>query len=499
MALNFSDADKEKYITGQYLKEIKLYFPQLNLTVLNDEIYEESLSLEEAIFDGNSALSIIGCISNRFSIDIRNKGVKLKKKNIQVSIRIDGGEWQRIFTGYVDSVENVRDRSYQKLMCFDVLYKYSDKNFYNTYAALNFPITIKTLRDAIFSYIGIQQQVTDLANDTVTISKTIEDGELAVIDALRAVCQMNGVFGKIDAYGIFKYVDVTVSQEIMPYPNLIYPDQAYPASGRGDFNYIDSYREGSLWFDDYSLAELTGVTVRDGISDTEYGSYGSTGNMLLIEGNIWCNGLGQSVKNTIAHNIFEKVRYIAYQPFNVTVPGLPYIECGDSITLYVYDYSSGEPETVVMAFSVLTRYLKGMQWMTDAYDAKGNEYQPEVIPIERSSGGNSRDVEQVKKDVSELQTEVSGKQNFINSDLLVPTGSGSTGDLCFYSPNGDGDNRKDLYRYENGHWVEIFPVNVITDAVTPTTIGKLRNIVISNYDIGAGAQLDEGTIYLVVD
>ena len=39
MALNFPDADKEKYITGQYLKEIKLYFPQLNLTVLNDEIY----------------------------------------------------------------------------------------------------------------------------------------------------------------------------------------------------------------------------------------------------------------------------------------------------------------------------------------------------------------------------------------------------------------------------------------------------------------------------
>ena len=400
MALNFSDADKEKYITGQYLKEVKLYFPQLNLTVLNDEIYEESLSLEEAIFDGNSALSIIGCISNRFSIEIRNKGVKLKKKDIQVSIRIDGGEWQRIFTGYVDSVENVRDRSYQKLMCFDVLYKYSDKNFYNTYAALNFPITIKTLRDAIFSYIGIQQQVTDLANDTVTISKTIEDGELAVIDALRAVCQMNGVFGKIDAYGIFKYVDVTVPQEIMPYPNLIYPDQAYPASGRGDFNYIDSYREGSLWFDDYSLAELTGVTVRDGISDTEYGSYGSTGNMLLIEGNIWCNGLNQSVKNTIAHNIFEKVRYIAYQPFNVTVPGLPYIECGDSITLYVYDYSSGEPETVVMAFSVLTRYLKGMQWMTDTYDAKGNEYQPEVKPVSYQSN--------TEQQITIIENEISG-------------------------------------------------------------------------------------------
>ena len=68
MALNFSDSDKAKYMTGQYKKEIKLHFPQLSLTVLNEEIYEESFSLQEAIFDGNAELSVIGCISNRFAV-----------------------------------------------------------------------------------------------------------------------------------------------------------------------------------------------------------------------------------------------------------------------------------------------------------------------------------------------------------------------------------------------------------------------------------------------
>ena len=274
MALNFSDADKEKYITGQYLKEIKLYFPQLNLTVLNDEIYEESLSLEEAIFDGNSALSIIGCISNRFSIEIRNKGVKLNKKDIQVSIRIDGGTWQRIFTGYVDSVENVRDRSYQKLMCFDVLYKYSDKNFYNTYAALNFPITIKTLRDALFTFIGVTQETITLVNDTVSIEQTIDDGELAVIDVVRAICQMNGVFGKICADGVFRYVDISIPSKFLPYPSdEIFPgSDVYPADGMHDTIYIDKYR--NVKFEDYELANITGVTVRDGTSDINYGQAG---------------------------------------------------------------------------------------------------------------------------------------------------------------------------------------------------------------------------------
>ena len=39
MAVNYTDSDKAKYMTGQYLKEIKLHFPEINLTVLNNEIY----------------------------------------------------------------------------------------------------------------------------------------------------------------------------------------------------------------------------------------------------------------------------------------------------------------------------------------------------------------------------------------------------------------------------------------------------------------------------
>lgn len=499
MAINYTNADKAKYMTGQYLKEIKLRFPQIGLTLFNDEIYSESLSLEESIFDGNGELSVIGCISNRFSIEIRNQGVSLKNKAIEVQIRIDGGSWNDLFTGYVDSVETVRDRSYQKLQCYDALYQYQDKNFFPKYNTLPSSFTVKTLRDAFFNYLSVSQESTTLVNDAIVLNKNIEDGEIACIDVIRAICQMNGVFGKIDASGTFRYIDLTMPSEFLPYPddNLFPDDDLYPSKNTGETIYIDKYR--NIKYEDYELASITGVTVRDGASDTEYGQAGTSGNMLLIEGNMLCSGLDALTKTSIAGGVLSKAETWVYQPFEATSVGLPFVNCGDAVAYYVYDYSSGEPVTHVMGFSVMSRYLKGIQWMTDTYSARGDEYQPEVIPVDRSGGGNSKEVEQIKQDVSELQTEVSGKQNFINSDLLVPTGSGSTGDLCFYSPNGDGDNRKDLYRYENGHWVEIFPVNVITDAVTPATIGKLRNIVISNYDIGAGAQLDEGTIYLVVD
>ena len=419
MALNFSDSDKAKYMTGQYKKEIKLYFPQLSLTVLNEEIYEESFSLQEAIFDGNAELSVIGCISNRFGIEIRNQGVQLKGQDIQVSVRIDNGSWQRVFTGYVDSAPKARDRSYQKLECYDKLHKFEDKNIFSVYNALTFPVKVKTLRDAIFNHFGITQDSVALVNDNVYLVKTVEDGELAFIDVVRPICQMNGVFGKVDAYGVFKYVQITLPSEVLPYPSGFYPGELYPVAEGSETVYIDKYRDGTLSFEDYELAAITGVTVRDGTSDTEYGQYGNAGNMLLIEGNILCQGLSQATKNTIAQNIFDKVKYCVYRPFSVTNPGLPYIECGDAIAYYVYDYSSGEPVTIIMGCTVMSRYLKGIQWMTDTFEARGDEYQPEVKPVS-VEGDTEQQINNIENNISNINNQMSGMSQAITNlqDLI---------------------------------------------------------------------------------
>lgn len=455
MAINYSDTDKAKYMTGQYLKEIKLYFPEIGLTVLNDDIYSESLSLEESIFDGNGELSVIGCISNRFGIEIRNQGTQLKNKAIKVSIRIDGGSWNDLFTGYVDSVETVRDRSYQKLQCYDALYKYQNKNFWAYYDTLTFPVTIKDLRDEIFFCMGnLEQETITLVNDDISIPKTIEDGEIAVIDALRAVCQMNGVFGKIDASGVFKYVDVDLPSEFLPYPDdELYPNaDLYPANPSQETIYIDKYR--TITYEDYEVARITGVTVRDGSSDVNSGTYSTVlfPNTLLIEGNIWCNGLAKATKETIAENIYSKVHDIVYPPFDVVSVGLPYVECGDAVAFYVYDYSTGSPVTHMMFFSVMSRYLKGIQWMTDQYTARGDQYQPEVIS---ELGQTESDINNIKTEIEKTQENLRNKQNYIDEDLLVPSGSGEEGDLCFYGAG----QFKGLYRYENNTWVKVLFIN----------------------------------------
>ena len=414
MALNFSDSDKAKYMSGKYYKEIKLYFPELSLTVLNDEIYEESLELIEAIFEGNAELSIIGCISNRFNIEIRNQGVQLKNKKIQVSARIDGGSWKKIFTGYVESAPKARDRSYQKLSCYDELHRNEKKDVFSAYNALNFPVTIKTLRDAIFSYVGITQESVTLPNDSIQIVKTVEDGELAFIDIARSVCQINGVFGKVNANGVFGYKQNTTPSEVLPYPSGFYPGELYPVAEGGETIYIDKYRDGSISFEDYEVAAITGVTVRDGTSDTEYGQYGTSGNMLLIEGNILCRGLSQATKNTIAQNIYNKVKNCVYRPFTAANPGLPFVECGDAIAYYVYDYSSGEPVTIIMGCNVMSRYLKGIQWMTDTFSARGDEYQPEVKPVSLE-GDTEQQINNIENNISNINNQMSGMSQAISS------------------------------------------------------------------------------------
>ena len=474
MALNFSDSDKAKYMTGQYKKEIKLYFPQLSLTVLNEEIYGESLSLEEAIFDGNGELSIVGCISNRFSIEIRNQGVQLKNKTIQVSIRIDNGSWNQIFTGYVDSVETVRDRSYQKLQCYDALYKYQDKNFFNTYDGLAFPVTIKTLRDALFTFIGVTQETITLVNDTVSIEQTIEDGELAVIDVIRAICQMNGVFGKMGADGKFHYMDIKVPSEFLPYPSdELFPGaDLYPSDSTQETVYIDKYR--NITYEDYEVAQITGVTVRDGTGDENYGEAGSSGNVLLIEGNMFCNGLNQDVKEAIATAILSKVDVCVYTPFEAETVGLPYLECGDAIAFYVYDYSSGTPVTHIMGFTIMSRYLKGIQWLTDRYAARGAEYQPEVIPIDRS-GANNKQIDQIKSEVSGLEktvaqqaVDIAGKQDFIDVDLLEPTWDAPEGHITLNELSSPTGKFYRWYRREDNTW---YRMNFCLTGTTDLTPG----------------------------
>ena len=478
--IQITDAEKRKWESGRYLKELKVYFPSINLTLDNDDIYSESMSLKESLFDGNGALEISGCVSSSFSVEIRHQAQELKNQSIIASIRIDNNNWLTLFRGYVDSVETVRDRSYQKIQCYDALSQYANKNVFLAYNNLNDTFTVKQLRNALFNAVGITQKVQSLPNDSVTLVKTIDSGEIAFIDAVKAVCQINGMFGVINRSGVFEYRQMSTWEDYLPYPsNDLFPsDDVYPGVLNSmSHEYIDAYQ--SIKYEDYKVASIDKVVIRDTSSDESEGSYGTGNNALYITGNIFLEGLTGITKDTIAENLFNVVWYNEYRPFDAVNLGRPYLEVGDAVTYYVYDYSSGSPVVNIMSYTILTRTLKGIQWLRDEYSAAGEQYQPE-IKLE-SSGSQSSAINSMKDDIKSIQNAVndlaSGKQDFIDLDILEPTWNASEGHITLNKTQTTSGYVYQWYRREGNQWQKMhvaqFSTQDIEPGVTPLPTGEI--------------------------
>lgn len=480
--LPIPDSEKTKWGSGQYLKELRIIFPDIQRVIYNDEIYGESMTLKESLFDGNGAINVSGCISSQFSIEIRHSLNAYVGQRIIAEIRIDGGAWRQLFSGYVDSVETVRDRSYQKLSCYDVIQYKGSTNVISAYESLNDTFTVKQLRDAVFTYLRINQKTQTLPNDLAVLAKNTELTELAAIDVMRALCQMNGMFGIINRDGQFEYRKLFFFYDKLPYPSdeLFPASDLYPGEVSEDCHeYIDAYE--SVKYEEYEVEPITKVTVRDSSSDEQAAEYGTGTNNYLIEGNPLLSGALYSDKEFIAHNVYTTFAGLSFRPFDTNVIGRPYIEVGDAVSLYIYDYSSGEPVTVLLTFNILTRNLKGIQWLKDNYTANGAQYQPEV-KIERTSGSDAAAIDSIKNDIKEIDDEIdalnSGKQDFIDLDIQVPTWESTEGHITINKlQETAGGSVYQGYRMEDGEWVKMlvaqFSQTDLTPGETPLGTGEI--------------------------
>ena len=480
--LPIPDNEKTKWGSGQYLKELRIIFPDIQRVIYNDEIYGESMTLKESLFDGNGAINVSGCISSQFSIEIRHSLNAYVGQRIIAEIRIDGGAWRQLFSGYVDSVETVRDRSYQKLSCYDVIQYKGSTNVISAYEGLNDTFTVKQLRDAVFTYLRINQKTQTLPNDLAVLAKNTELTELAAIDVMRALCQINGMFGIINRDGQFEYRKLFFFYDKLPYPSddLFPASDLYPGEVSEDgHEYIDAYE--SVKYEEYEVEPITKVTVRDSSSDEQAAEYGTGTNNYLIEGNPLLSGALYSDKEFIAHNVFTTFAGLSFRPFDTNVIGRPYIEVGDAISLYIYDYSSGEPVTVLLTFNILTRNLKGIQWLRDNYTANGAQYQPEV-KIERTSGSDAAAIDSIKNDIKEIDDEIdalnSNKQDFIDLDIQVPTWESTEGHITINKlQETTGGSVYQGYRMEDGGWVKMlvaqFSQTDLTPGETPLGTGEI--------------------------
>lgn len=381
---------RNKYMEGQGTKKLLLSFPELGLTVTNSNIITESMALTESLFDGDS-IEWVGCISSVFEIELKDITQDLKDKRIIVTIDTDNDNHPiRLFTGYVDSVTNRIADHYKKIVCYDDLYYLANNvDIAEHYNSFEFPLSLEFMRKGLLGFLHIDQEDVTLPSDGLFVDRQYQPTTMPALDTIKHICQCNGKFGIFGRDGKFHYKDI----------------------GKTSVENISYYK--SMEYEDYVIDAVDGVLVRDDEQDPGIG-YGAGRNVYIIQGNIWSYGLDDETKGAMAQYIAQTLGNSTYQPFEADVPGLPFIEVGDKVTFTVKDHITGN--ATQKQFVIMSRTLKGIQYMTDTFTAYGEKDQRifvsdigthlDLIPEEDYSELEER-IEDVEQSVEDLGGSVS--------------------------------------------------------------------------------------------
>lgn len=395
--MQISSHTKQLYKDDSIHKYIKLQFPELRITINNDQIYSESLSLKESMME-RSSVEFVGCIASCFKIKVHDIKKDIKGKRIIATIWTDGSEDEPIelFDGVVDSCIRDSNKRSKEITAYDKLYTAGNTDVANWYQSLRFPITIGEFRHSLFRYLRINEEPIDLANDNIAVEKIYDPKTLQALTVLKSICQINGVMGIINRKGNFEYRILSDIVKV-PYPSLtLFPSNTLFPAQQGEVapntpdddieaELVAYYR--SLDFEEYTVRPVDRVVIRDNEDDTGV-SYGSGENKYIIQNNMFAKKLDEYSKQTMARNIYNNIEGVEFTPFNSTNNGFPWLECGkDAISCQVYNYDFDETKPVSeknlqfidKTFYVLNRDLSGVQALKDNYNVSGDEYQSEFI------------------------------------------------------------------------------------------------------------------------
>lgn len=404
---------KSAYFDESENKHLIVTFPEINLTLTRSQIRKETMEIKEAILDQES-IEFVGCIASQFKLQISSIKKKLKGKKIEVSIYTDSTSDKpvKLFSGIVDSDERTGNKRSKEIKAYDMMYSLADTDvttWFKTqvaYLKMGKKLTIKKFRNDLFVFLGIAQKKRTLANDSFSIKQLVnmvdnneedadeeEQEKIYALDLIKAICQINGVFGIINRNGEMDYRRLGVEDEDDgAYPGVDPNDKTnglylpfVPGIGVTDIitdsTFYPSYK--SVTYEDYDVHGITKVYVRQS-EDTKAGYAGSDKKYkYIVQGNRFTLGTTKEEKREIATAILNKVQGVTYTPYTAECTGLPFLEVGDPVQFCVYDFEESDRQKkdvfTLKSFYVLSRTLKGIQSLTDTLTAQGEEKQRRFV------------------------------------------------------------------------------------------------------------------------
>lgn len=401
---------KNAYKSDSSHKELEIRIPDASIVLTNEDIVAESLELKEAI-ENSGNLSFQGCIAASLKFECFNLvDETLEGKWIECDITADDTETIPLFRGYISEVTNATHEEFTTVIrAYDALYDINNKDVTAWYNSLTFPITVQNLRNSFFNYVGVTQMPDYLPNDGIAVQKTIEDKTIMGAKIIKAICQINGRYGRISRTGLFEYVHLVEGTEALYPREDLYPaDDIYPA----DENALESVAKAiysHISFENYRVAPITKVQLV-AKSGAIAATYGTGTNIFTLKDNPLIWGLSAQALQSVANNLYNTIQGLWYVPSQIACVGLPYVECGDFVLM-------AARRSIVRAY-VLARTLKGIQLLTDTYQADGDRYQPTYVPdLQTQTNANAQNISnEVVRATTAERAEASTRQSQINAE-----------------------------------------------------------------------------------
>jgi len=408
--IKVTDATKAAWKSDAAHKEIEIRIPEADITLSNEDIVSESLELKEAI-ESSGNLSFQGCIAASLKVECFTLvDDTLEGMWIEADIIADNTQTIPLFRGYISEVTNQTHEEFTTVIrAYDALYKINNTDVTSWYNGLSFPMTVQAFRNSFFTRVGVTQVADYLTNDGIAIQKTIEDKVIMGSKIIKAICQINGRFGRISRTGRFEYVHLTEAAEALYPAEDLYPDDdIYPSDENAVDNVLKAHYS-AISFENYRVASIDKVQVIDK-SGQIAASAGSGSNIFTLKDNPLVWGLSSASLQAVARNLYNTVQGLWYTPSEVKCVGLPYVECGDFVLM--------SARLSIIRSYVLSRTLKGIQAITDSFSADGDRKLPPYAPdVKTQVNANSQAITtEANTRQSQINAEASTRQSQINAE-----------------------------------------------------------------------------------
>ena len=386
------------------------------LTIGMDQICAETVNLTESISSGSNIIWG-SCEAAKFIITVADVEDEMTGREFTATLSI--GDYKMAYGIYiVDSVTRLQaDRRKRKITAYDRMIKFdTDRSdwYHAMYPTDDAAHTVKELRDSLCEEIGVPQEQTVLINDGLVVGKTISPESLCGRDVLKAICEINGVFGHFDRTGTLVYVSL---QDTGLYPSdTLYPgDDLYPQSGWAAAEELEYYK--SITYEDYLIDGIDRVQIRQ--EEGDIGAVvGSGSNAYVVEGNFLAYGLGSADLTKLAWSIYDTIAGKTYRPAKIATYAMPWIEVGDGLRAITTD-------TEIATF-VLTRTMSGIQGMMDTVEAKGTKtqgqefgIQNEIIQLKGKTAVIVRSVDEVSATVTDLEKQTTAQIKVVSDKIAA--------------------------------------------------------------------------------